>query len=709
MDNSLVKEMFMYKKFGVIFLIFCFCFSSVNVSLAYQVIEVPPVIVQPYDLNTLNLQMFAMDRENQEKALAINALMHENQKFAHTALAQQQNTTLENINKTIINSQAVTNYDELINLTVFVDNMKSFGKTAVLKMDAIQEKYKILTDLEDEMVVLNKNLNKVDHQQDGKIQLLTQRLGEMDQKIAHYNDILADKDQQIAQLKDNLASVQGEAITKDELIKKQKSQLELLKSELENKITESNKQTGSIHWLNQVLSVTKNKAEYYKLTSQKDRLTMQQFQKELQDVKDDFARHSKDYDNLENVIADYKSQVSQLGLQLSQKQGEVDLLKLELKNKIAQSNDQGVLTDQIQDLKAQLQDKEDQIGIMKTKIQSGQGTKQEVDSLNQQLLAQQDKVAQLKQQLEIETAQSDQMSLMVDEYQKKLESKNNANNEQLGLLTASKNDKAEMEKQVADLNTRLQEKESQLVKIKKDMYDLQELNRSSQTKDLNSSLTQQMTMDKKIKEYQEKIDGLQATSAKQIGEITRLKTKLALRRPGPNNAPNSDELNFLRTAYKQVSAELEQKDKLYRESKANADEYEKEFKDQSREFRRLKDQLQDAREEIKRKDEDLRYKGLEVIRNKRLNGNTHGNKVEALQEQLKKANLEIKDLQAQLNQIKSISNQDTRTEKLTQAMVKINEQGRAINLLSQKLQACGQSADLTKESPSNSPGVQKLF
>ena len=98
--------------------------------------------------------------------------------------------------------------------------------------------------------------------------------------------------------------------------------------------------------------------------------------------------------------------------------------------------------------------------------------------MKQQLAAQQDKAGQLKQQLDDKTAQSDQMNLMLSDYQKKLESKDNAYNNELRQLLRSKNDQALMGKQIAYLNAQLQEKEAQVVNIKKDMYDLQELSKA---------------------------------------------------------------------------------------------------------------------------------------------------------------------------------------------------------------------------------------
>jgi len=267
--------------------------------------------------------------------------------------------------------RATTRQDAAINQTMI--NYSS---------DVIERNYKILTELKDEMVALNEKFD-----QGGKIRMLTQRMGEMDQRIAQLND--------------------------------------------------------AIRWLKLVLAAAKNKAEYYQLTSQQDQLSVQQAQKEAQQIKDDFA---------------------QLGLRLSRKQAEADLLKSELEN---------------------------QITALKTAVQSGQKSQAQSDALKQQLADQQNTVDILRQELNNKNAQLAQMTLMISEYQKKLESKNNAYNEQWGQLLSSKNYQARMEGQIADLNTRLQQKEAQVVKIKKDMYDLQESagvkDRDLQAKDLSLS------------------------------------------------------------------------------------------------------------------------------------------------------------------------------------------------------------------------------
>ena len=581
----------MNKILGVNFLILCFSLSSANISLAYEIIEVSPVVVQPCDLGSMNVQMYKMDRENQEKAMAIRALAKENQRLGRSEAILKQNADLEKVSQSMVTSQYVSKYDELINLTVVVDNMKEAEKAMVQKRGVIEEKHKILSNLEGEMLTMNKRLTSQPFSvqvgapeieipykdQEGKIQMLTQRLGEMDNRIIHFNDVIAQKDQEIAQLKDKLAKIVNQDMSKDETINKQSGQLDLLKSELENKITEVKSRDSSIQWLNKVMAASKKEAQYYKLTSQQDDLTIRQFKKELGEVKDDFTKHSKDYDQFQDTITSLKSQVSQLDTQLSQKQSQVDLLKLELKNKINDIKDQEVLTEQIQDLKAQLQDKADQIASLKSKIKEGHESKQEGDNLKQQLASQQDKLDQLKQQLDIKTSQADQMSLMVDEYQRKLESRNSAFNDQEGQI---KKDHAQMEKQIDDLSARLQDKEDQILKIKKQMYDLKESTRSSQTKDLNGSLEQQKMTDAKVKEYQDKIAQLQALNASQIKELAALKdqlatghTKIVVSGTPNRDAPNRDELVFLRQAYKQVSTDLELKNKLYHENKALADEY----------------------------------------------------------------------------------------------------------------------------------------
>ena len=50
----------MNKKFNIGIWVFCFGLSSVNLSLAAEVIDVPPVIVQPYDMGALNRQTIEM-------------------------------------------------------------------------------------------------------------------------------------------------------------------------------------------------------------------------------------------------------------------------------------------------------------------------------------------------------------------------------------------------------------------------------------------------------------------------------------------------------------------------------------------------------------------------------------------------------------------------------------------------------------------------
>jgi DNA repair ATPase RecN len=154
---------------------------------------------------------------------------------------------------------------------------------------------------------------------------------------------------------------------------------------------------------------------------------------------------------------------------------------------------------------------------------------------------------------------------------------------------------------------------------------------------------------------------------------------------------------------KALKAQLKQKDEMLAQSKANADEYERKYKEQSKEFQSLKVQLQDAYDEISRKDEDLKYKNLEVIRlkermpmNKALLNNTPVNTHGDLQAQLKFANVQIKDLQDKLNKLSTFSKDDVIQQKLKQALDEIDEQGRVINVLVKKLEDAGQGVDLSQ-------------
>jgi chromosome segregation ATPase len=752
---------FIYKLLPNAVLIFCFGFSSSNAALADQIINVSPIIVQPEDLRDISQQMLAQDRINRDQELAIRGLIDDNQKLTDTAQSRQQDAALEKINQTMrnyrdallardrariaANSQNPSpRYRDLVYLTENVDYMKGLGHTLQQKNVVIEEKYKTLTELKDELTDLNEKLkgqaanetfSKTPPQQENKIQFLTRRLGEMDQRIAQFDEILAEKDRQISQLKDNLAKSQGEAASR------------------ENKI----------RWLNQVLAAERYKAEYYQLTAQRQAKTiylhrtiavpddrimlakhlirLQQQELSLLEEKNQLwgaqgALYDQHVQELENKIkgfmashrfqsVDLQGRMEELKKELAQKEEQVNLLKSELENKITEGADI-----------------ENQLATLRAKIRSGQETGGRTDIYKQQLAEQQNKVDLLKQELENKIVESNKMTLMMSDYQQKLEARNNAYNDQLG--------------QIAELNAQLQMKEAQIVKIKKDMYDLQELNsnkeKEDQSKELSLSMVEQKATGEEIKEYQEK--------------IRSLKTELALERQQLEGMPSSDEIDYLRSGMKTAAlqlkqkdetisllktnadkfendfklqsldyqnlkaqlqnaygeihrdnkglndrdleitrlkeryailagdwqgtekklqgknyesaegialkAQLKQKDEMLAQFKANADEYERKYKEQSKEFQSLKVQLQDAYDEISRKDEDLKYKNLEILR------------------------LKVRFPQDKLIKLGTFSKDDVIQQKLKQALEEIDEQGRVINILVQKLQDAGKGVDLTQ-------------
>ena len=81
-------------------------------------------------------------------------------------------------------------------------------------------------------------------------------MGEIDQKIAQYDQILADKDQQIAQLQDNLAKAQSDTTAKDQTIINQVDQLNQQVAEKQAKLDLLKDET--IKQLENQLSIFKN-------------------------------------------------------------------------------------------------------------------------------------------------------------------------------------------------------------------------------------------------------------------------------------------------------------------------------------------------------------------------------------------------------------------------------------------------------------------
>jgi hypothetical protein len=131
----------MYRIIGFGILIICFGLCSFNAFWAFQIVDVSPIIVEPYYLREISQQMLEQDRINRDQELAIKGLIDDNQKLTNTPLARQQDAKLENINQTMVkyrdsllsrdraliaaNSQRAVLYHDLIALTEDVDGMIS--------------------------------------------------------------------------------------------------------------------------------------------------------------------------------------------------------------------------------------------------------------------------------------------------------------------------------------------------------------------------------------------------------------------------------------------------------------------------------------------------------------------------------------------------------------------------------------------------------
>ena len=168
--------------------------------------------------------------------------------------------------------------------------------------------------------------------------------------------------------------------------------------------------------------------------------------------------------------------------------------------------------------------------------------------------------------------------------------------------------------------------------------------------------------------------------------------ELALARQQIKEAPGRDELAFLRAGLEKALAQIKQKDGKLFKIKANVDEYAKEYRKQTKEFQSLTEQLLKARQDIDRKDEDLKYKNLEIARLKDL-----AKKNEAAWKAQVKALTQRIDADRKGLTVKpgnEFFKNDPVEEKLKQALDKIDQQGRVINVLVAKLQDAGQTVDL---------------
>ncbi len=601
-------------------------------------------------------------------------------------------------------------------------------------------------------------------EQGEKIQELTKRLAEMDQKIARFDAILAEKDRKIKDLQSTVEKQDADLKTKDE----------------------------SIRWLNQVIAASKKKAEYYQLTSQENQKSLQQVNAQVQGIKDEFAQRFKAYDQFEGAISSLKNNVSQMGAELKEKRRQVDLLKDELevkitqlkgddrlklgkklialqdtqaslleeenrlrqaldvlddnhvkdldgkirqvlarhqlqaedwqsrletfkgqlavkdqqveslkadiKARIVQEHNQAVLQDQIRALNLQMQDKEAQISTMRAEIEAGKKTQTEEDVLREQLAQAQSAVDLLKDELTNKIVELKRLTKDIAAYKKRLAYKDSIYNQQLQQVLDAQKDKVKMWAKVADLNTKLHDKESQVAQAEKNLY-------TTQAKDLDQSVRERKLTNDQVKKYEVKISGLQAATNIQALEIKNLRTELALARAQLAAMPTSDELDFLKTGYTKATIQLKQKDEEIAQIKANAAEYQKEYKAQSMEFQSLKDQLKEAYAKLDERNDDLKYKKLELVRFKEQTAVKEGNmmdQVKALTAKLKTAEKQLKghapatvyiEKQAEAPVVLP-KDKDALRAKLKEALDKIDAQGRIITVLAQKLQDAGQTVDL---------------
>ncbi|MBF0511344.1 MAG: hypothetical protein HQL13_03350, partial [Candidatus Omnitrophica bacterium] len=387
---------------------------------AEEIMRVAPVVVEPLsDVRELNQEMLVQDRLNREEEMVIKGLIEENKKLTDKVQEYQQGSSLGKINQTMVNyrdsiverdrlriienGQKVSPYNELIQLTRDVDAVKGLGQTIAAKKDVMDEKFKLLRDLKEQMLVVNQKLgqpplhpenDKKVIEQANKINILTQRLTELDMRIANFDKILAEKDRQIEELNKNLAKVQGEkdllqkelsknlaktqgekGLLQEELsrnLAKVQGQKDLLKSELENKITEIRQQgqelaqrlkskdgdiqslseglksknttiedlkqriqsrDSSIEKLNQGLAVRQIEALNNKLALKNSQTMLEGLKQDQQGMKDELNKRIQGYKDMEKAVGSLKEQLHYMDDRLVHKQQQIESLKAQLDSK----------------------------------------------------------------------------------------------------------------------------------------------------------------------------------------------------------------------------------------------------------------------------------------------------------------------------------------------------------------------------------------
>ena len=734
----------MNKNPWIVILIVCFGFSNIKVGRAADVVEVSPVLVQPYNFQALNQQVLERDRQNRDEEIAIRQLIEENDKLIQSTLASQQDEGLRKVDQVMLNYRDAllsrdqgriaangerwwpSRYGDLIDLTVAVDDIKDVHRDLASKRNLIEEKYQILNDLKDEMEALNAKLKgqgpqsrdqviegfrRIAQQQQDKIQVLVARLSEMDQKIAHFDEILAQKDWEITQLRHDLSRTQNEVSSKDAIIRLlsyQQNPMAYSKTsegvQVSPTIVQANKEwpqqknpmaysetsgvtsispiivqpvqvedlqvrDDAIRWLKKVLAVTKSKAEYLQLTAQQPNGSLEGLEEQVRKVKDDFALRLKDFDSYQSIIVSLKDQVRQLGQQVAQKQQQVDLLKNE-KTRTLPLDDRLELARQL----INLQQQEAALLVEKSRL-----TMQEYTLFDRHFTTFEDRVKVLLTRHHIQAMdwQDRVITLKNDLSQKEQEM--DALKAQLKEKIMHQKNQDQLETQIQDLRTRLQEGQNQIAKLKAQIH----------------QNNMQIQLD---------IPSLKEQLAAQQDKVVSLKTELA------NKIAESDKLTAMVDDYQK---KLESKNNAYNDQlqqvikvKQDMQTLRKHVMDKDKDFQAKELSLSMVEERMDEKAQDIKALRQELaLAQQKLQGMPNDDELDFLKNGVRKAALQAKALQSLKEQLagvqeklsKSQETQEDKTKEILRLkyLAKMAQQDwrKEVSTLTQRLDAAEKKFD----------------
>ena len=609
--------------------------------------------------------------------------------------------------------------------------------------------------IEDPKNVTTNELNKKVTKLNTEIDELKNTITEKDTKITELNNKITELENQLKTCQEQCAKDKEQCEKDKQALRDQIAELEKAKSNLEIQVKENRELIEQLR--KQITSLEKQVEDWKKIVGEKD-TKIKELENNIKDLNTkldtannanteltkQLATATEKITGLENKIRDLESKVEELNNKVTELNKTIEAKDAEIKtlndtittlkekvatletekakDKEAYDKDKAELERQIQEAKDALATKEKELGNVKTELEQVKNDlsteKAKTAGLEEQVKAKDEMITKLNKDIEELKAQLakakdgnttivKEKETIIKEKETLIEKLTSEKSELEKQLAAEKAKNENLEKQITDLNAKVDKANKDLNKANENIFNLEKELAAEKAKnaeimkqleklgkDLDDKNKEVTTLNKTITTLKEQVAKLETEKAKDKEQFEAEKTALQKKLDNANQelTKKNEEVNLINNKLEQIKKELENE-------KINNATLTEQNKAKDEKIAELEKQLADIQGKLNQSNDDLKKANDRIAElEKELLTKTNENKV--LTEQVEKLG---KDLETKTNEVNTLTNKVSELEnQVAEQKAKSEADAKEIERLTKELE------DLRKQLANKNTEVEGL-